>query len=135
MSFSSDSAPDPTSPPAAAQHSVAPIAAPEAPQRRRFPLMLFYVVLVGLYLLDQGTKYWAEYYLSHYRPEPAIHVIPGIFSLHYVQNDGVAFGMMAGQFYIMFAISLLLFAAGLYYASVLDWNRLETNIAGAMLLS
>jgi signal peptidase II len=105
------------------------------PAQRRYPRALFYVTLVMLYLLDQATKYWAEYSLSTYEPQPAIHIIPGFFSLHYVQNRGVAFGMMADQTVVMALVSVLLFAAGLYYASVLDWNKRETNIAGAMLFS
>ncbi|HSI86813.1 MAG: signal peptidase II [Candidatus Methylacidiphilales bacterium] len=121
MSLPSDSAPAP-----AAVAAVLP---------RRYPRALFFFLLAGLYLLDQATKYWAEYSLAFYEPQPAIHIIPGFFSLHYVQNRGVAFGMMADQTVAMMLISAVLFIAGLYYASVLDWNQLETNVAGAMLFS
>ncbi|PTX97390.1 signal peptidase II [Verrucomicrobia bacterium LW23] len=109
-------------------------AAPVVPPRR-MPRGLFYGLLAGLYVLDQATKYWAEYTLSTFEPQPSIQLIPGFFSLHYVQNRGVAFGFMADQTLAMVVISVLLLAAGIYYATVLDWNRLETNVAGAMLLS
>ena len=53
---------------------------------------------------DQLVKYWA---VTCLRPERTIPVIPGFFSLSYVENRGAAWGMMSGQHFFLISFSLL----------------------------
>jgi signal peptidase II len=59
------------------------------------PLSLTIVVTIvaSIFILDQWTKFLAVEKLA---PVDSIEVIPGFFSLTFVQNKGAAFGMFAG---------------------------------------
>lgn len=62
---------------------------------------LFAVLLVAA---DQLTKYWA---VSRLKPVGSVTVLPGFFALSYVENQGAAWGMLAGQQVFLIAFSLL----------------------------
>jgi len=57
---------------------------------------------------DQLTKHWA---VASLKPVGSIPVIPGLFSLSYVENPGAAWGMLAGRqvFLIGFSLATLAF--------------------------
>jgi signal peptidase II len=63
-------------------------------------LLIFSAVL----LLDQATKYLAQAQLAHVSTWP---VIPGIFHLTLVHNQGAAFGMLPGGVFIFSAVSVV----------------------------
>jgi signal peptidase II len=86
----------------------------------------------GLLALDQITKIWAIEALAPYGSRE---VIPGFFSLTYVQNTGVAFGFLAGHNWILGVAVALLLGVGLYWARELDWRLREVNLVAALLLS
>jgi len=65
----------------------------------RVPLLA--VLLVSA---DQLTKYWA---VSRLKPVGTVTVLPGFFNLSYVENQGAAWGMFAGQQVFLIAFSLL----------------------------
>jgi len=62
---------------------------------------LFAALLIGV---DQLTKYWA---VTHLRPIGSVSVIPGVFNLSYVENQGAAWGMFAGHQVFLIAFSLM----------------------------
>jgi len=62
---------------------------------------LFAVLLVAA---DQLTKYWA---VSRLKPVGSVTVLSGFFNLSYVENQGAAWGMLAGQQVFLIAFSLL----------------------------
>lgn len=62
----------------------------------------FFAILLAT--ADQLLKYWA---MTCLRPARTIAVIPGFFSLSYVENRGAAWGMMAGQQFFLIAFSIL----------------------------
>lgn len=62
-------------------------------------LLIFSAVL----LLDQATKYLAQAQLAHIITQP---VIPGIFHVTLVHNQGAAFGMLPGGVFIFSAVSI-----------------------------
>lgn len=62
---------------------------------------LFVALLAGV---DQAVKYWAVTWL---RPQGTRQIIPGFFSLSYVENRGAAWGMLSGQQFFLIAFSLL----------------------------
>lgn len=51
--------------------------------------MVWAIVLIAI-ALDQAVKLWIHY---HFRLGEVMEVIPGFFSLCYVENDGMAFGI------------------------------------------
>lgn len=96
------------------------------------PRSLFYwLVLVGL-TLDQLTKYWAENFLQ---PRGMIEVIPHFFHFTYVRNTGIAFGLFGGNNYLWLGIAILLLGVGFWMARKFDWQKLETNLLGGLLLT
>ena len=62
---------------------------------------LFAVLLVAA---DQLTKYWA---VSRLKPVGSVTVLSGFFNLSYVENQGAAWGMLAGQQVFLISFSLL----------------------------
>ncbi len=65
----------------------------------RFPWLATTVVAA-----DQLTKLWA---VTSLKPLGTIPVIPGFFSLSYVENPGAAWGMLAGKQFFLIAFSLV----------------------------
>ena len=98
---------------------------------RRWPGILFYVVAVLAITLDQATKAWA---MASLEPVGSMPVVPGFFSLTYVRNTGVAFGMFAGQEWVVAGFMIVLTGVALWYARGLDWARREPNIVGGLLV-
>ena len=62
----------------------------------------FFVAL--LTAADQLTKYWA---VTRLKPLGSVAVVPGFFSLTYVENHGAAWGMLAGRHLFLIAFSIL----------------------------
>lgn len=57
-----------------------------------------------LAIADQFVKHWA---VTCLKPKGTIPVLPGFFSLSYVENRGAAWGLLAGQQVFLVAFSLL----------------------------
>lgn len=64
-------------------------------------------------LLDQYTKLLA---VRHLKDQNPIHIIRGVFQLHYLENRGAAFGMMQNQkvLFLVFGVLVLAFVSYLY---------------------
>jgi signal peptidase II len=69
---------------------------------------LLYAVAAGVYLLDRGTKVWAERSLAG---RPPIELVPHVLHLDYTTNSGGAFGVLGGHPWIFFTASLAVSAA------------------------
>ena len=69
------------------------------------------------------------------QPQYKIEVIPGFLWWTYVQNTGVAFGMAQGQNYLLAGLTVILLAAGLWWARELDWTRREVNLVAALIIA
>ena len=74
--------------------------APHSPDEKK-TVMISLSILAAISVMDQVTKAFAEKLIQ--RP---IEVIPGFFSLVIVRNTGAAWGMMAGQRWLLTAISV-----------------------------
>jgi len=95
-----------------------------------WPRSLFYVVTVIVLGLDQLTKAWATMSLE---PLGTAELIPGFFSLTYVRNTGVAFGMFAGQGLLVGVFMIILIITAFYFMKGLNWAAWEPNIVGGCL--
>lgn len=69
--------------------------------------------LLALLAADQLTKLLAYTFL---RPNGPVELLPGVFELHYLENQGAAFGMMEHMQWIFILFALVMtFAAGFVY--------------------
>ena len=73
--------------------------------------ILALVVLIGF---DQWTKYLAAHFL---KGKEAIPLIPDVFELQYLENQGAAFGMFQNKiiFFVILTVVILLGIGFLYY--------------------
>lgn len=76
--------------------------------------MPFISLIVGavLVIIDQIIKYFVSAYLQ---PVGSVSVIDNIFSLTYVENKGVAFGMFSDMRWIFVAITSILLVIIIFY--------------------
>lgn len=76
--------------------------------------MPFISLIVGavLVIIDQIIKYFVSTYLQ---PVGSVSVIDNIFSLTYVENKGVAFGMFSDMRWIFVALTSILLVIIIFY--------------------
>jgi signal peptidase II len=98
---------------------------------RRWPGILFYGVLLAVLAADQAAKAWATAKLA---PVESVAVVPGFFSLTYVRNPGIAFGLFAGQGWVVAVFMAALAGVAIWFARELDWRRWQPNVLGGLLL-
>ena len=74
-------------------------------------IYLFFLLflLVGI---DQVTKFYVSNHLNHYKN---YRVIEHIFSLEYLENTGVAFGMMSGKIILISATVIFISCLIIYF--------------------
>lgn len=65
------------------------------------------LIIIALIAFDQFTKYLA---VVHLKDKPAISLIEGVLELDYLENRGVAFGMLQGRQVIILIASILCMA-------------------------
>jgi signal peptidase II len=97
----------------------------------RWPRWSFYIVIILALVLDQLTKDWAT---ASLRPQRTVSIIPGFFSLTYVQNAGIAFGLFPGQGLLIGVFMICLALLALYYMRGLNWAGWEPNLVGGCLV-
>jgi signal peptidase II len=96
----------------------------------RWPRPLFYIVTLLALALDQLTKVWA---MASLQPIETMPLIPGFFSLTFVQNRGIAFGMFAGHAALVGIVVIGLILVAIYNMQKLNWAGWEPNIVGGCL--
>lgn len=76
--------------------------------------MPFISLIVGavLVIIDQIIKYFVSAYLQ---PVGSVSVIDNLFSLTYVENKGVAFGMFSDMRWVFVALTSVLLAIIIFY--------------------
>lgn len=73
---------------------------------------LYLIISLVIVITDQGLKY---YIANNYSLGEVHQVIPGILSFNYVQNNGAAWNVLAGQMWLFYIISLLAIGVCLYF--------------------
>ena len=87
--------------------------------------------VAALLILDRLTKLWAVYYL---KPRIEIPLLP-FFSLAYVENTGVAFGLFYGRNSPMIFVSAILIAGLLWWRRGIPKEERLTRAAVLLILS
>ena len=73
-------------------------------------------IIFILTFLDQGSKYLV---LTRLRNSPDIILIPGVLQLHYLENRGMAFGLLEGKIPVFVILCVLFFCVFFYvYARI-----------------
>ena len=96
----------------------------------RWPRPSFYAVTILVIVLDQLAKMWAT---ASLKPIGTATLVPGLFSLTYVRNTGIAFGMFAGHALLVGLFVAALALAAFYYTRDLNWAGWEPNLVGGCL--
>lgn len=101
------------------------------PQERK---IFFLALLAGIIflILDQLTKYWVVKAIPFGARQP---VIPGFFNLTYVTNTGAAWGILSGRYWLLLAISALVFLAAIRFLRALTEGWTERYFAVFLVLS
>lgn len=74
--------------------------------------MIVYLIFIAIFVaLDQVVKLWTVSTFALFEGGP---LIPGLVNLFYIQNDGAAWGMLAGKMWLFYAITVLALG-GLFY--------------------
>lgn len=69
-------------------------------------ITVLYVVLSAVLIaFDQYSKHLADVYLSGGK---TVDIIPNVFELHYLENHGVAFGMLQDMRWVFIPVSIVL---------------------------
>ena len=69
-------------------------------------ITIFYIILSALLItIDQYSKHLAYTYLATGK---TVDVLPGIFEFHYLENHGVAFGMLQDMRWVFIPLSIVL---------------------------
>lgn len=97
--------------------------------------MLYYILSICLVVIDQVVKWWVR---ANIPLGEAIHFVPGMMDLAYVQNTGAAFSSFSGMTWVLTLVSL---GASVAVAALLrrdffpgKWGRLCLSLilAGAV---
>ena len=75
-------------------------------------MIIWILMIIGIVLLDQGTKLLVMNFLS--REEPFV-LIKGVFRFTYVENTGAAMGMFSNNRWVFMIISVIGIVAMLIY--------------------
>ncbi len=73
---------------------------------------MVYIIIVGWFLFDQISKYWIQ---NHFFLGESVSIIPNVFHLTYILNEGAAFGILANQRYFFLGIAGLLVILSLWF--------------------
>ena len=93
--------------------------------------MIPILITILLILLDQGTKLWA---LGSLKPIHSMTVVDGFLDLTFVENRGVAFGMLAGQRWLILVLTGVIAGALIYFYRTLPKKKAYLPLRAALLL-
>lgn len=78
---------------------------------------LFWVLFIGMLVLDQAVKFWARGAVDG-REGASIHSLwPGVFELTLVFNRGIAFGQLQGYGVLLTPIALIIAGGAIWYST------------------
>lgn len=73
------------------------------------PAIICFVILVGI---DQGTKYLVTQNMELFSSIP---VIREVFEIHYIQNPGAAWGILAHSQILFYIVTVIAFIVGVWF--------------------
>ena len=89
------------------------------------------LITAVLVLIDQGTKQWA---LQSLKPIHNMTLVEGFMDLTFVENRGVAFGMFAGQRWLILLLTGAIVGVLVYYYRNMPRTKEYSWVRGALIL-
>lgn len=77
---------------------------------------LFWVLFIGMLVLDQAVKFWARGAVDGRENASIFALWPGVFELTLVFNRGIAFGQLQGYGVLLTPIALLIAGGSIWYS-------------------
>ncbi len=105
---------------------------PVPPARRNDLVMVFTAVL--LVVIDQLTKRWIVVYFASQPQRPPIPLLGNVLDLEYVQNNGVAFSLLAGQTVLFVFIALAIAVIAVLYWRTRDTASLPLKLTFGLIM-
>lgn len=96
------------------------------------PKPIFWLFSILILIIDQLSKWWIVKTLSLHQDKI---IIPDFFTITYVLNDGIAFGLFQGNNRLFGLVAILILVVGIWWAKELDWKKKEVNVIGAMIIA
>lgn len=94
--------------------------------------MILYTLLVLLLIfIDQSTKIWA---VSALKGAQAIDFIPKILEFLYVENRGIAFGMLKGKSMFIIPLTLVILLVCIYFVIFYFKRRKHLAVTGLVMI-
>lgn len=93
--------------------------------------MLFWITVILVLMIDQGTKFIVKNSMTIYDSIP---LIPNIFHLTYIENPGAAFGLLANQRVFFIVITSVILIAVIYFYYQLKGEHILLRIALGMVV-
>lgn len=87
-------------------------------------MLLYYIVAAVLIMMDQLTKWGIVQNFELYEEQV---LIPGWFSLFYIQNTGAAWGIFAGRMWFFYIITAVVV---LYLVYTFHKSKIQHKLAG-----
>ena len=75
-------------------------------------LIPYFLLTAALLAIDQTMKFWAEHVLQEIG---TVDVVDGVLSFTYVRNYGAAFGMLAGQKWLLLILTSAVLVVGVWF--------------------
>ena len=89
--------------------------------KRRIILLTVDFFLAILFIgVDQLTKYYAVLML---KDQPPYSIVDGVFELHYLENNGAAFGILQGQKFFFLFIAVIILSMILYVLFKMPYQK------------
>ena len=89
--------------------------------KRRIILLTVDFFLAILFIAaDQLTKYYAVLML---KDQPPYSIVDGVFELHYLENNGAAFGILQGQKFFFLFIAVIILSMILYVLFKMPYQK------------
>lgn len=94
--------------------------------------MIFYTLLVLLLIfIDQSTKIWA---VSALKGTQGIDFIPNFLEFLYVENRGIAFGMLKGKSMFIIPLTLVILLVCIYFVIFYFKRRKHLAVTGLVMI-
>jgi signal peptidase II len=77
---------------------------------------LFWILFIGLLILDQAVKFWARGAVDGREGASIMALWPGVFELTLVFNRGIAFGQLQGYGVLLTPIALIIAGGSIWYS-------------------
>ena len=97
--------------------------------------MLFWLLLIGLVVLDQAVKSWSRHAADDYASRTFATLWPGVFELKLTFNEGIAFGWLQGGGIFLAPVAVAIAVGAIWYNLSHPYESRWAHASAALLAS